>query len=170
MTGKKSDRPDRWDAFWDRCEDIREERDIKMKPISDRAMRSRDSYEKSKSAGSPPQLDLLEGICRVLDVDAHYLMTGLGTPRPFIPEDVPPADRDTVYAAAFNLARRGKAPQEAVDYVRDIVRPDPRLGVRRIAHLVYRAWGYLAREAAREERSAAKTANASARPPRARHG
>lgn len=152
--------------FWERCEKVREERDLSTDEIAKRSFMSRGAYRSAMKALSPPGAGFIDGIARALDVSAHYLITGLGEPGTYIPAEVGPVDGPRVIAEAKRLARALAVTPLAIELVLS-QDPDPRMGAERLAVLFVRASEHLAssaKKAAKKATEKKRSGSAGAQP------
>lgn len=129
---------------------------------SEFAFMSRNAYGAAKAADSPIGIDFAEGLARLLDVDLHYLITGMGEPRSFIPVGMTSPEGARAVASAAKEAKRFGRDPRAIDLVLS-QNPDPRLGAARIYALIERAAAmYAARDARAKKAKGPKRSSSSA--------
>jgi transcriptional regulator with XRE-family HTH domain len=143
-----------WQDFWKRADQLRKARGVSAQRISEASLLSRNAYLASKKADSPPGFELLEGMARVLDVDVHYLVTGYGDPRPFVPDEERAKTSDWTDADVVRLARTNGLPEPTVRLIQQKLRPNPHLGVERLSHLFERADAFRRAQSAKKTRRA----------------
>lgn len=98
------------------------------------------SFTEGKKNKSAPGVDFVDGMARILNVSAEYLVTGFGDiEQPYIPAEVPiPNNPNGIVHEAERVARATHVRQAAISLVLS-QNPDPRLGIARILELFWRA-------------------------------
>lgn len=125
--------------FWQRVEELRLARGMSERALSFSCFMSKNAYANGKKLLSAPGVDFVDGLARLLDVDASYLVTGFDAGKPYVPEDEPPPENPQhVLNEAKAMARRTQVTGAAIALVLG-QNPDPRLGVDRILELFWRA-------------------------------